>query len=340
MLEAYDIPAVPEISGVTPEMFGREIMTAAKPVLMKGLVKDWPAVAKGRESPKAVATYIKAMDQGMTTTVLEAYNSVQGRFTYAADMADFNFNKRNKTISAGIDQLMDVLDHPNPPYIYIQSTPTPQYLPRFAVENRNPLLPPAITPRIWISNATRAQTHNDNDYNIACVIAGRRRFTLFPPEQLPNLYIGPMDHNPSGRAISLASLEEPDFERFTRLEEAIRHAQIAELEPGDALYVPRYWWHHVQSLDAFNVLINYWWGTVPAPEHPLTAFQAALLALKDLPAPERAYWKTMFDHYIFQTDGDPLAHIPTRHQGGLGPLGPSDRVSLIKRLQQIFIGRG
>ena len=29
-------------------------------------------------------------------------------------------------------------------------------------------------------------------------------------------------------------------------------AQTAELEPGDAIYIPYFWWHHVRSLTGFN----------------------------------------------------------------------------------------
>lgn len=283
-----------------------------------------------------MAGYLKSMDIGRPTTVLEANAHVQGRFAYATDMHEFNFNKRTKTISAGVDQILAARNHPNPLYTYIQSTPIMEHLPSFVSQNPCPILPPAITPRIWISNATRAQTHNDNDHNIACVVAGRRRFTLFPPEQLVNLYIGPMDHTPSGRAISLASLEEPDFERFPKFAEALTHAQVAEMEPGDALYVPKYWWHHVQSLEPFNVLVNYWWGnSAQTLENPMAPFLAALVALKDISPADKLYWKTMFDHYIFQTGGDPVAHIPPAHQGGLGKPNDRTRAEILTELKKL-----
>lgn len=325
-----------EIPDVDARRFATEILPAAHPVVLRKLVRAWPVTLRSDEGAQAVAAYLKQFDNGRPTTVLEAHTGTQGRLAYAPDMRDFNFNRRQKTVSAGLDDLLRVIDIPAPPYIYIQSTPTPEHLPGFAADNPNPLLPPAIAPRIWISNATRAQIHNDNDHNIACVAAGRRRFTLFPPEQLVNLYIGPMEHNPSGRAISLASLEDPDFERFPKLAEAMKHAQVAELEPGDAIYIPKYWWHHVQSLTPFNVLVNYWWGnSAPTAENPLTPFLAALLALKDVSPADKAYWKTMFDHYIFQTDGDPVAHIPPGHQGGLGPHNAKIRSGILKALQAL-----
>ena len=334
------LASVPEVDGLTPEAFINDILPAAQPVLIRGLVKDWPAVRAALASDEAVATYLQGMDNGNPTTMLEANAGVGGRFDYGPGLHDFNFKRRTRKVSDGVRQLIELKDHPNPPYVYIQSTPMPQHLPRFPAENPNPLLPPVIAPRIWISNATRAQTHNDNDHNIACVVAGRRRFTLFPPEQLVNLYIGPHDHTPSGRAVSLASLESPDLAAHPRFAEALKTAQVAELEPGDALYVPKYWWHHVQSLTAFNVLINYWWGGAAVPvDNPHTTFLSALVSLKDMPGPEKAYWKTMFDHYIFQTGGDPVGHIPPGHQGALGRPSPATRLELVRALQQIFAGR-
>ena len=335
------IPSVKILEALSAQSFATEILPAGQPVLIKGLVAAWPAVIKAMHGTHDIASYLKAMDNGHPTTVLEATHAVKGRFTYGADMHDFNFNKRFKSISAGIDQLLAVFDHPNPPYTYIQSSVIRDYLPRFLAENPNPILPPAIEPRIWISNATRAQTHNDNDHNLACVVAGHRRFTLFPPEQVANLYIGPMDHTPSGRAISLASLEEPDFERYPKLAEALKHAQVADMEPGDALYVPKYWWHHVQSLDPFNILVNYWWGnSANTADNPMSAFLAGLIALKDLSPADKVYWKAMFDNYIFQVHGDPVAHIPREHQGGLGPVSTRTRAEMIKSLQLVVNGKG
>ena len=333
-------PGVETLVRPSPERLST-LVTDGRPVLMKGLVAHWPAVKAGQDGTQAVAAYLKGLDNGHPASVLEANNAIKGRFAYGPVMSDFNFHRRLKPVSAGIDQILAAAAHPNPPWIYIQSTETRLHLPRFVAENPCPILPPAVQPRIWISNATRAQTHNDNDHNIACVVAGRRRFTLFPPEQVANLYIGPMDHTPSGRAISLASLEEPDFERFPRFAEALKTAVVAELEPGDALYVPKYWWHHVQSLDTFNVLINYWWGnSAPTAENPMAAFLAALLALKDISPADKHYWKAMFDHYIFQTEGDPVAHIPPAHQGGLGKPTVKTRAEILAALKALVDGRG
>lgn len=74
------------------------------------------------------------------------------------------------------------------------------------------------------------------------IATGRRRFTLFPPQQRVNLYVGlyvgPFDKTVAGVPVSMAPIENPDFDRFPRLREALDHAQVAELEPGDGLYIP------------------------------------------------------------------------------------------------------
>jgi hypothetical protein len=81
----------------------------------------------------------------------------------------------------------------------------------------------------------------------------------FPPDQVANLYVGPLDHTMAGQPASMAPLKSPDFDRFPRFREALAAARTAELEPGDAIYIPTLWWHHVEALSAFNVLVNYWW---------------------------------------------------------------------------------
>ena len=80
-----------------------------------------------------------------------------------------------------------------------------------------PLLDARVEPRVWIGNAVKVNTHFDLVYNIACVAGGRRRFTLFPPEQIDNLYIAPLDFTPSGAPVSLVSVHESPITRDFRV---------------------------------------------------------------------------------------------------------------------------
>ncbi|MGH8122841.1 MAG: cupin-like domain-containing protein, partial [Rudaea sp.] len=169
---------------------------------------------------------------------------------------------------------------------------------------------------------------------IAVVACGRRRFTLFAPEQVRNLYVGPLDFAPTAAAMSVPRLDAGDDPRYPRLQDALAHAQVAELEPGDAIYIPPLWWHHVASLEQLNALVNYWWRTAVFPGHVaepgLNALMHCILAYKSLPRAERDAWKTLLNHYVFG-DEDP-AHIPEARRGVLAPLTPE----IVARLKQLM----
>jgi hypothetical protein len=157
--------------------------------------------------------------------------------------------------------------------------------------------------------------------NLAVCAVGRRRFTLFPPEQFANLYPGPLENTPAGRPVSMVDLRDPDLAAYPRFREALASAQVAELEPGDALFVPSMWWHHVEGLDPFNVLVNYWWRDAPHfLGKPEDALFHAILALRDLPEAEKAHWRALLDHYVFTNGADVTDHLPPDGRGILAPL--------------------
>jgi oxalate decarboxylase/phosphoglucose isomerase-like protein (cupin superfamily) len=168
--------------------------------------------------------------------------------------------------------------------------------------------------------------HNDHPDNLACVIAGRRRFRLFPPEQFANLYVGPLERNPAGRPVSFVDVNSPDLAKYPRYARALEASRDAVLEPGDGVYIPSMWWHSVESLAPFNLLVNYWWEAPGV--HAARAEAAlihALLAMAPLSSQQRLAWKAVFDHLVFRVDGDPLAHIPVAARGLLGELTPDLR---------------
>jgi hypothetical protein len=198
------------------------------------------------------------------------------------------------------------------------------YFPGF--ENQNTLDIGEASPlvSIWMGNQSRVAAHFDAPKNVACVVSGHRRFTLFPPEQLPNLYVGPLDLTPAGQAISLVDFANPDYERFPRFRDALAAAQVADMAPGDALYLPSMWWHHVEGLEPVNVLVNYWWSAAEGVSgNPMNALIHALMSIRGLPPEQRQAWRGLFDHYIFEPDGDEVAHIPENRRGVLGSLDRS-----------------
>jgi hypothetical protein len=338
--ETLDIDALPRVAAVARPSSAQfeAIVRAERPVVIRGLVDAWPALAAGRQGPAALNAYLKAMDAGAQAPVMEAPAATGGRFGYGPDLREFAFSKRQAGIGETLDRIERLLGDPDAPFVAIQMLPLATHLPAFVRENPTPLLPSRVMPRLWIGGAVRTQTHNDRDHNLACVIAGRRRFVLFPPTQVANLYVGPLDNPPP---LSLVDPEGPDLARFPRYRDAYAAGEVAWLEPGDALFLPKYWWHHVTSLEPYNAMVNWWWGDAGAGlERANDVFLTALLAFKDLPPGERAYWKAMFAAYVFAEDGEAAAHIPDGLKGALGPMSPSFRAALKHQLKMAFLKGG
>lgn len=324
---------------VDVERFRAEIVPRNRPAVLRGAVAQWPAVLEGRTSAHAMGDYLRRFDAGRPLRTLSADAAIKGRFFYRDDMRGLNFERRQETLGSALNRLLESIDAERAPATYIESTPIAEYLPGFAQENMLSLLPPTVSPRIWIGNAVTAQTHFDLNDNVACVVAGRRRFTLFPPDQLPNLYVGPFDFTLSGPPVSMVSLHDPDFARYPKFKEALQHAQVAELGPGDALYIPYSWWHHVESLENFNVLVNYWWNSARTlGGSPFDCLLHAILTLRELPPAQRETWRTIFDHYVFQRHGDPMAHLAPEHRGMLGPM-TAERAREIRSILARAFGR-
>lgn len=297
-------------------------MPAAQPVVLKGLLDDWPAVRAARAGPRALADYIRGLDNGQPLIVVECSRASGGRMFYREDMSGLNFIRVPGNISGTIERLFQIAGDPSAPAVFLESMRTEHFLPDFAAQNPMPLVPQPASPRIWIGNAITVQTHFDPLYNVACVVGGRRRFTLFPPDQVANMYMGPVDFTPSGTPISLVTLHQPDLARFPRFAEALRHARQAELGAGDAMYIPYGWWHQVESLEPFNVLVNFWWNSTPKMGSPYAVLLHAAMSLRDLPADQRAMWRAMFEHLVFSAPEEALAHLPPDKRGLLGPPSP------------------
>jgi hypothetical protein len=153
------------------------------------------------------------------------------------------------------------------------------------------------------------------------VASGRRRFTLFPPDQIGNLYQGPLERTPAGTTISMVDFDAPDPDLHPRFAEAMAHAFVIDMAPGDAIYIPYMWWHHVRSLDRLNMLVNYWWKPAPkTTSHPMDAMLHAMLTIRDLPPAHRDAWRAHFEHYVFAGNADQAAHLPAEQRGVLADL--------------------
>ncbi|MCE3263663.1 MAG: cupin-like protein [Pseudoduganella sp.] len=327
-----------ELHGLAPSDLNDSLLTATEPLVLRGLLAHWPAVQAGRAGPASADAYLRRFYRDATVVAMLGTREIGGRFFYNEDLSGFNFRSVRARLDDVLLELAGHRDNPRPPAIYVGSTTVDTALPGYRGENPLDLGARDALMSVWIGNQTRIAAHYDLPDNLAAVTAGRRRFTLFPPQQLPNLYVGPLDVTPAGQPISLVDLHQPDLERFPRFAEAMRHAQSAELAPGDAIFIPSMWWHHVEALEAFNVLVNYWWRQSPEyMDSPINALMLSLLSIRDLPPEQRRIWQDIFRHYVFEPDGA-AAHIAPPARGALGPIGDDMarmlRAQLLKKINR------
>ena len=338
MLAALPPPkAVSEIDVRPGQALDSTLFQADTPWVARGLASDWPATrAVCDRGAEGFLSYIQSLSTGKATSAFIAEAEHDGRLFYNENFDGFNFVQVDTTLEAVCAKLLNLAEQEQSPTLYVGSTPIDTALPGFRADNALdiPDSDPLIS--IWLGNQSRIAAHFDYPRNLACCIAGKRRFTVFPPEQVANLYVGPWDLTPAGQPISLVDANAPDLNRFPRFAEAWAAAQSTELEPGDAIYLPGMWWHQVESLAPVNALVNYWWSeTPPVYGSPMDAFNHALLALRQLPEAQRRAWQTLLEQYVFNEDPHALDHIPEHARGRLAPLDSG----LARRLRADLINK-
>ena len=333
--ELEPIPALDCADGAVPA----SVFDDGVPVRLNGLVSGWPAVRQCGASAESAARYLSRFWSDAPVTAYVGDASIDGRFFYNREFTGFNFQSGKATLAQIFERLAAPERDERLATIYVGSTPVDEWLPGFRAENDVRLPADDALASFWLGNRTRISAHHDFPDNLACVVCGERRFTLFPPDQVGNLYVGPLDLTPSGQAISLVDFAAPDLERFPKFAAAVEHGQTALLAPGDAVFIPSMWWHHIESTAPFNLLVNYWWCSTPAAMgSPSNALLHAILALRELPPRQREACRSLFDHYVFDADESTREHIPEAGRGWLAPLDEAGarrlRAELLNRLNR------
>lgn len=302
------------------------LIQGGEPVILEGVLLHTPLVMAAQKSDTAAMEHLLSHynDRPVLTYMAEA--EAKGRFFYNQDMTGLNFTTNYSPLESFFDSLEKEKIVSSDQAFYVGSAQVSDHFPEILEHNGLSLSGNIFeehSPRIgiWMGNKTTAATHFDMSNNVAACFVGRRRFTLFPPDQIENLYPGPLEPTPGGQVVSMFNLNEPDFEMYPRAKIALEHAQIAEINPGDMLVYPALWWHQVEALNDFNVMINYWWNKVPSyVDDPMTTLLQGLLSLRDRPENEKQAWRHFFDYYIFGEPELAGAHLPDYIRGMLGPI--------------------
>ncbi|WP_313316484.1 cupin-like domain-containing protein [Stenotrophomonas sp.] len=331
--------AMRTLEGLDPAALPMDaLVSAGEPVVLRGIAREWGLVQAGLQSTQRALAYLRDFDTGVPVQYSFGGPQIEGRPFYNADFTQLNFEVRRGLLSQVLDEIAANLQVERPPTYYVASLLIERALPGFAQANDAGLAQHGInaSASIWIGNRVTASCHYDTPDNLACCAVGRRRFTVFPPEQIDNLYPGPLEPTPGGQVVSMVDFDQPDFSRHPRFRDALATARTAVLEPGDAIFIPSMWWHHVRSLEPFNVLVNYWWRNSPAfLPSPLSALQHAMWAVRDLPEREKQAWAKIFEYYVFGPGERAGEHLP---QAARGELAPFDETQA-RRMRAMLLGR-
>jgi hypothetical protein len=326
------MPTPELIQDLNKEQFEQRCRSIYAPFVIKGFAKKWPIVNQYKDNDKAAIEHLQRLCVDKKMQLTRIPKDQNSRMFYADDMHTMNFGTAQLSSRECFSR---ILQNDSDADYAIQSTVVSQFFPSLGETLHNPLLAANVEPLIWLGNRVIVAPHFDEADNIAVVAAGKRRFTLFPPEQVKNLYIGPLDHTPAGQAIGLVDIKQPDLQKHPRYIDAFNAGMSVELEAGDAIFIPTPWWHHVESLSPYNVLINYWWSDRSvSTAMPYPMLLHAIASLKTMDRAKQKAWFDIMNYYLFDDSVDPAAHLPQHAKGILGELSPT----LIKELDA-FIKR-
>lgn len=245
MPDAPRAAEVPRRAAPPARELERDWVRSARPVVLTDMASEWPALARWSFASLAEdhrdARVIVARTRGGAVITDPSRGVLGDPTTLGGFLA---------SIGAGgsvdsVGYLMVRLDE-LPPALQ-REAPLPVYCERAGWRSS----------KLWISApGTTSALHFDLADNLHTVIAGRKRFLLYSPADSACVYPrGLWSSIPNGARVDP---EAPDHARFPRLARA--RPLIAELGPGDTLYIPRGFWHHVRSIEA-SISVNAWWAS-------------------------------------------------------------------------------
>ncbi len=300
-------------------------LAAGRPVIIRQFASHWPLVQAFQTSEMAGMEWLQQQAQPVSVDVLSSAHN-NGYYSYQRNeeggLAGFNFN-RDRTILPELLQRFTTDEIQQP--CYVGSTSLATSFPALADLVISDVIPAQALTSIWFGNESCIPAHFDWPDNIAVNVGGERRFTLFPSSAIAHLYPGPFHPTPAGQVVSLVDFRDINHQQFPTAEQALAVARVGVLQPGDAIFIPSMWWHQVEGLASFNVLVNAWWREAPVGDNPLHALMHTLLAFNGLPEQEKAHWQSLFNHYVFSDDAKRFDQVPDELRGVTGTLSPEQR---------------
>jgi hypothetical protein len=231
---SFDFAWIRRVSGLGPEEFHHLYYALNRPVILTDVVDDWPARTKwSLDFLRAnFGSHVVAYQKGRSAT---DHRDAFVDHTVRAPFGTF------------LDEISEVPDGMSPPYLIAHDRllDRPEFRPLLDdIRLDERYLSPASGPGeifFWIGpEGARTPLHRDLGNVFMAQVLGRKRVKMVPSRQLHLVY------NEHGYH-SDADFSDLSYDEYPLLKQAFVLDFI--LEPGEFLFIPVGWWHHVEALD-------------------------------------------------------------------------------------------
>eukprot|EP00794_Sanderia_malayensis_P007782 gene7782-8627_t len=208
-----------------------------KPIVFRGVAKRWMAVKYWQDD-----NYMK-----------EKY----GHVIVDVEMGKIYKNALNPRQTMNISHFIDIykdqtiyLDSPFPQSELMNDLEVPFFM-------QCPELSPNFTSAhlLFSSGNTSSCFHHDGYENLLTMVSGIKVITLVNYTYMKEVYA---DHIDAFPGLSPISPEGVDFEKWPLFKDVPFHKIV--LKPGDIVYIPKNWWHHVRSFNSPNIAVTIWFN--------------------------------------------------------------------------------
>lgn len=231
--QAFDHACIPRLSGISGARFQAEFYAANRPVILTDLAADWPALTRW------TLDYLKAR-----------FGHARVRYQENRSAADHRDSFVDHGVEASFSDYIDLVAGSGTTNAYYliahdRMLDRPELRPLLDDIRFDPAyFDPVDTARrvfFWLGPAgTRTPMHRDLGNVWFVQVRGRKRVRLIPSKLMHRVYNEVGYH-------SEADFDALDLDRYPLL----RDVPVADvvIAPGEMLFIPLGWWHHVSALD-------------------------------------------------------------------------------------------
>src|SRR5690348_18289364 len=97
----------------TARQFHVDVAEQCRPVVLRGLVKHWPVVQSGLQSPQSLQSYLQKFDSGLQAEAFFGEPRIAGKYYYSDDMKGFNFERRRMKLADAVATMVATINRPD-----------------------------------------------------------------------------------------------------------------------------------------------------------------------------------------------------------------------------------